>query len=85
MDEQAKQLVMKRTDPAGGRALLIFNFSPEAQSIPIAGDFQPWRLVLWTGDAVYSGSPTPRPVETLTAGSKGLVALAGFDAAVFVK
>jgi maltooligosyltrehalose trehalohydrolase len=84
MDEQAKQLVMKRTDPAGGRALLIFNFSPEAQSIPIAGDFQPWRLVLWTGDAVYGG-PTPRPVATLAAGSKGQVALAGFDAAVFVK
>ena len=37
-DEQAKTFVMKRTDPAGSNALLIFNFSAEAQSVPIAGD-----------------------------------------------
>src|SRR5713226_441438 len=51
-DEQAKRLVMKRTDPAGGGALLILNFSAEAQIIPVVADSQPGRLILWTGDAV---------------------------------
>ncbi len=34
-DEQAKWLVMKRSDPSGSGALLVFNFSSEAQSIPV--------------------------------------------------
>src|SRR4029077_14156678 len=47
LNEQAKTFVMKRTDPAGGNALLIFNFSGKTQSVPIAGTSQSWRLLLW--------------------------------------
>ena len=36
-DEQSKCLLMKRSDPSGSGALLAFNFSSEAQSIPVTG------------------------------------------------
>lgn len=83
VDEQGKTFVMKRTDPAGS-ALLIFNFSTEAQSIPITGDSQPRRLLLWTGDQVYGGSQEPRPVETLAPGSTVGVSLAAFEAVIYM-
>jgi maltooligosyltrehalose trehalohydrolase len=83
-DESAKQLVMKRADPAGGSALLIFNFSAHSQSIPIAADSQTRRLLLWTGDPVYGGGPGPRPVETVSPDSKVGVSLAGFEAVIFL-
>ena len=83
-DEQAKRLVMKRTDPAGGSALLILNFSAEAQIIPVVADSQPGRLILWTGGAVYGGSTEPRPVEKVIPGPKFNVSLAGFEAAIYV-
>jgi maltooligosyltrehalose trehalohydrolase len=84
VDEQAKTFVMKRTDPAGGRALLIFNFSGVAQNVPVADNSQAWRLLLWTGNQVYGGSPEPRPVETVAPGSTLAVSLAAFEAAIYV-
>jgi maltooligosyltrehalose trehalohydrolase len=83
-DEQAKRLVMKRTDSAGGSALLIFNFAAEAQSIPVAAGSQPWRLILWTGDAVYGGSPELPPMKTMGPGPKFGVSLAGFEAVIYL-
>jgi len=84
VDEQAMQLVMRRTDPAGGKALLIFNFAAEAQSIPVAAGSQPWRLILWTGDAVYGGSPELPPMKTMGPGPKFGVPLAGFEAVIYL-
>ncbi len=83
-DEQAKWLVMKRSDPAGNSALLVCNFSSGAQRVPVAAHTQPRRLVLWTGDAVYGGSGAPGPVESLAPGSPFRLSLAGFEAAIFV-
>ncbi len=83
-DERAKTFVMKRTDPSGSGALLIFNFSAEKQSVPIAGDSQPWRLLLWTGDQVHGGSLGPRPLETLAPGSTFAVPLAAFEAVIYM-
>ena len=83
-DEQAKQLVMKRTDPAGSSSLLIFNFSAESQRISVAPDSQPWQLVFWTGDTAYGGSSQPRPSETLAPGSMFETALAAFEAVIYV-
>jgi maltooligosyltrehalose trehalohydrolase len=83
-DEPARRLVMKRSDPAGSGALLVFNFSPEPQRIPLAADSQRWRLVLWTGDARYGGSPEPRPLETLVPGPQSGVSLAGFEAVIYL-
>jgi maltooligosyltrehalose trehalohydrolase len=84
VDEQAKALVMKRSDPAGSSALLIFNFSAEARDLPIAGGSQPWRLLLWTGDQVYGGSSKHRPLEILTRGSTSKVSLDAFEAVIYV-
>jgi len=81
-NEQAKWLVMKRSDPAGTRALLVCNFSSAEQSIPVAADAGSWRMALRTGDGAYgagSGSPSvghPGPVSQLS--------LAGFEAAIFL-
>ncbi len=83
IDENAKTFVMKRTDPAGSSALLILNFSAAAQSVPIAGDSQPWRSLLWTGDQVYGGSPEPRPLETLAPSSTFAISLAAFEAVIY--
>jgi hypothetical protein len=73
---------MKRTDPAGGNVLLIFNFSAEVQSVSIAGDSQRRRLLFWTGDQVYGGSPGPRPLETLAPTFP--LSLATFEAVIYV-
>ena len=75
---------MKRTDPAGSSALLIFNFSGETQSILIADDSQSWRLLLWTGDQGYGGSAGPRPVETLAPGPTLGVSLPAFEAVIYL-
>ena len=39
IDENAKTLAMKRTDPSGNNTLLFFNFSAEARCVTIAGAF----------------------------------------------
>jgi maltooligosyltrehalose trehalohydrolase len=84
LDERAKTFVMKRTEPAGSSALLIFNFSAVAQSFPIAGNSQPWRLLLWTGDEVYGGSREPRPREALAPGPTFAISLAAFEAVIYM-
>jgi hypothetical protein len=84
VDEEAKTFVMKRSDPAGGSALLLFNFSAEAQSFPIARNYQPRRLLLWTGDQVYGGSSKHRPLETLGTDSTSKVSLGPFEAVIYV-
>ena len=81
-DEQAKWLIMKRSDPAGSRALLVCNFSSEAQSIPVAADAHSWRMALRTSDTVYGGGSGSRPVEH--SGPVSPLSLAGFEAAIFV-
>jgi hypothetical protein len=63
---------------------LIFNFSGVAQNVPVADNSQAWRLLLWTGNQVYGGSPEPRPVETVAPGSTLAVSLAAFEAAIYV-
>ena len=83
-DEQAKWLVMKRSDPSGRAALLVCNFSREAQSIPVAACAHSRRLALWTGDAIYGGSPESCPIDTLAAGSHSRLLVAGFEGAIFV-
>jgi maltooligosyltrehalose trehalohydrolase len=83
-DEQKKWFVMKRSDPSGSRALLVFNFAAEAQPIPIADTSITWRRVLWTGDEAYGGSPELRPLETLTTGSPLDLSFAGFEAVIYL-
>jgi maltooligosyltrehalose trehalohydrolase len=82
--EQAKWLVMRRSDPSGSGVLLLCNFSAERQTIPVAADSQTWCLVLWTGDANYGGSSEPPPPETFAPASKTHVPLAGFEVALYV-
>lgn len=82
-DEQAKWLLMKRSDPSGSGALLVFNFSSQAQSIPLVATAHSWRLALWTGDAIYGGGSGSRPVEHPAPVSH--LSLAGFEAAIFIR
>jgi maltooligosyltrehalose trehalohydrolase len=82
-NEQRKWLLMKRSDPSGSGALLVFNFSSEAQSIPVLDSDHSWRLALWTGDAIYGGGSGPRPVQR--PGSVSQLLLAGFEAAILIR
>ena len=82
-NEQRKWLLMKRSDPSGSGALLVFNFSSEAQSIPVLDSDHSWRLALWTGDAIYGGGSGPRPVER--PGPVSQLSLAGFEAAILIR
>ena len=82
-DEQAKWLLMKRSDPSGSGALLAFNFSSEAQSIPVMAAAHSWRLVLRTGDTIYGGGNGSRPLEH--PGPVSHLSLTGFEAAIFIR
>jgi maltooligosyltrehalose trehalohydrolase len=88
VDEQASQLVMKRSDPAGGSALMIFNFAAGARRIPVRAYSRLRRLLLWTGDPAYGGSTEPRsesrPAESIAPGSTFAVSLNGFEAAIYL-
>lgn len=79
-DEQAKYLVMKRSDPDGESSLLVLNFAAEAQSISVGIDLRQWRRVLTTSADEYSAKPS---VVTSAPSSTGIF-LAGFEAAIFV-
>ncbi len=66
LSEESKWLVIERGDPSGARALLVCNFSPSRQVIPIVFDDIDWRLALWTGDPAYGAtSPGPQPPALL--------------------
>jgi len=82
-DEQAKVLVMKRTDPDGERSLLVLNFSAQFQSIPVGVDVREWRQVLSTAADKYSVTPKPS-IETAASSSTD-VQLAGFEAAIYIR
>jgi maltooligosyltrehalose trehalohydrolase len=81
--EQSRSLVMKRADPSSDAALLVCNFSSEAQNIPVPANSREWQLLLWTGSAAYGGSPAPGPAQTLAASSDSPVSLAAFEAAIY--
>ena len=83
-DERTKYLVIKRSDPAGSRALVVLNFSAAAQSIPVPPGPRKWQLVLWTGDELYGVGSAARPAETLPAGSNATLSLTGFEAAIYL-
>jgi maltooligosyltrehalose trehalohydrolase len=86
IDERGERQVvtMKRVDPDGTGALLIFNFSAGVQSIPIADESAPLRLRLWTGDDLYGGDPGPQPAETISTSGEAIVSLGGFEAVIYV-
>ncbi|HEX7318708.1 MAG TPA: malto-oligosyltrehalose trehalohydrolase [Pyrinomonadaceae bacterium] len=80
-DEERRWLAVERGDETGARAILLCNFSPEAQAVPsIDGS---WRLELWSGDARYGGDAShtapPERVE-----GKHAVELAAWGAALYV-
>jgi maltooligosyltrehalose trehalohydrolase len=83
-DECAEFFVMNRSDSSGGAALLVLNFSAHAQPIAVPSAPQGWQLALWTGDTAYGGGPGQRPAKALAAGKDLRVALAGFEAAIFL-
>lgn len=82
-DERSKYLVMKRADPSGNAALLVCNFSGDAQTIPLVVEAQVWGLALRTGGPTYGGNPVPGPTKTLVAGCNG-IALTPFEAAIYL-
>jgi maltooligosyltrehalose trehalohydrolase len=83
-DERAGWFVLQRADPSAGQALIVCNFSADGQSIPVPPASRAWRLVLWTGDPAYGGGKGQRLPEAPAAGPDSRVALAGFEAAVFL-
>ena len=62
-DEQAKWLVMKRSDPSGSGALLALISPLRRRAFRLWTASHSWRLALWTGDAIYGGGNGSRPVE----------------------
>ncbi len=86
LSEQAKWLVVERGDPSGSRALLVCNFSPNPQVIPVAFAGVDWQLALWSGDPLYGGIPTePEPPALLKREPGALVRLetAGHNALLY--
>ncbi len=85
-DEQAKWLVINRSDPAGEAAMLICNFSEQAHLVPVSSVGRRWELALCTADQTYGGNPeTARPPNVIAAeATTGKVPLDGFTAALFI-
>ena len=86
-EERAKWLVMTRSDPAGEAAMLICNFSEQAQPVPIGpAGRRRWELALWTADPAYAGNAemarTPNFIAAET--PVGKIALHGFTAALYI-
>jgi len=84
-DEQAKFLVIRRSDPSSSAALIVCNFSRNGQSIPVTAETQAWRLALWTGDTAYGGTSRSGPAKVLTAGANSEVSLSAFEAAIYLR
>jgi maltooligosyltrehalose trehalohydrolase len=82
-DEQAKFLVMKRSDPGGECSLLVLNFSAKSETIPARSDVRDWSQVLSTAADEYSVNPKPS-VETAASPSTDVL-LAGFEAAIYIR
>ena len=57
-------MVVQRWDPSGSTALVLLNFSPHAQALPILDAAGPrWELALHTADPRYGGDgPAPPPM-----------------------
>jgi maltooligosyltrehalose trehalohydrolase len=68
-DEKGQWLRMERSDPSGGRALVLCNFSSSTATLRLPAD-RSWELALWTASVPI----IPRPDE---------VALAGHNAALY--
>jgi maltooligosyltrehalose trehalohydrolase len=85
-DEQAKWLVMTRSDPAGEAAMLVCNFSDKAPLVPVGSMGRRWELALCTSDPAYGGnSETAQPPSILTPKAvAGEIPLGGFTAALYV-
>ncbi|PYY12506.1 MAG: hypothetical protein DMG61_16320, partial [Acidobacteria bacterium] len=83
-DEHVKTLVIERADSSGTGALVVCNFSPKPQSVPIPNATQVHRLALWTGDPGYGGSGGQRPAEILNISPGSQVSLAGFEGAIYL-
>lgn len=83
--ELANWLVITRADPSPDAAMLICNFSAQAQSIPIDSAGRTWKIALCTGDSVYGGnSREAGPKNFIAAGGVASLQLAGFTAALYL-
>ena len=56
--EDAKWMVVHRQDTSPTQALLVCNFAPHEQKVPVPVGDKNWHLELWTGAELYGGTDT---------------------------
>jgi maltooligosyltrehalose trehalohydrolase len=78
--EEAKWMVMERSDISGDAALLICNFSEDVQSIPVNPVGRAWKLALSTADPSFGGAAKNASLANPTLNDAATIPLAGFSA-----
>ncbi len=81
-DQVSRWLAIERRDLSGTRALLLCNFSGDAQIIPVPWREVPWSLGLWSGAKDYGERSVEPAPEILDPTRK--VKLPGHSAALFM-
>ena len=83
-DEDARWMIIRRNDPAGGIALIFCNLSSAALTVPIPREAPAFALALFTGEQRFGGTPAaPSPPAVIDSSSAGIV-LARFSAALYL-
>ena len=83
VDDEKRWLIMERGDASGERALVVGNFAPLRQTIPVSTAVGGWSLAFWSGSPQYSGPPDTPPPDILNSGKASAVNLAATSAAIY--
>jgi maltooligosyltrehalose trehalohydrolase len=87
-DEGRRWISVGREDEEGTGALLLCNFSSDAQAVGLELN-SAWQLALWSGDRLYGGEAgSVAPARELGGDEGGAhteVQLAGWSAALYVR
>ena len=54
-NEEKQWMIIRRGDPSGQKGILICNFAPHEQSIPIQFSAGKWEMIMNTSDPIYGG------------------------------
>ena len=86
IDEDARWLILDRSDPDGSRMLLLCNFGPVNRTVSVDRRQSNWEMLLWTGAPTYGGNPhVPAPLPELKTRVLIEVPIAASSAVLYVR
>lgn len=85
--EERGFMIVQRWDPSGSTALVLLNFAPRPERLPILSAVGPrWELALYTADPRYGGDgPAPPALLDASGGAPPYVPCPGSSAIVYLR